>query len=469
MATGNVRNKVSLKPGFSQLDWMRLMRSAKDPTGLGGKGPRTYTMEEVRRHNSEHDAWTVIRGRVYNITPYLHYHPGGVQELMRAAGDDGTALFNEIHPWVSLSMIERLEVGRLRKGDEPGRRVLPPVPEFSANTTMGEEEEEEDEEEDGGEEQEVQAGAGAGATAEQQHACALDPDRWSSLPLSRIKSIGAGCMLLRFAMPAGQRTGLKTGQHLVLRMLSEDSSGSGGVERQRHYTPISSPEAEGHFDLLVKVYPHGRVSSAVSQLQPGERVDMRGPFGSLWYTDSFVFGRQLGAEELHFRPRHLIMVVAGSGLTPVLQILKVMFKEETLAGKGRITLVFCNRHEDDIILREGLEAHAQKFVDDGILGFFDLHLVLSQPKGSDWNVQSDRESPREACIRRHTGRISASVVEQVLATEVPLVEDTAEPEEGDGVRQVDRFAMTCGPEGFDAHVRELLIRAGLAEDQIFAF
>lgn len=35
------------------------------------------------------------------MTPYMRYHPGGVQELMRAAGYDGTALFNEIHPWVN--------------------------------------------------------------------------------------------------------------------------------------------------------------------------------------------------------------------------------------------------------------------------------------------------------------------------------------------------------------------------------
>jgi cytochrome b involved in lipid metabolism len=47
------------------------------------------------------DAWTVLGGKVYNITPYLPYHPGGVPELMRAAGKDGTKLFGEIHPWVN--------------------------------------------------------------------------------------------------------------------------------------------------------------------------------------------------------------------------------------------------------------------------------------------------------------------------------------------------------------------------------
>ena len=37
-----------------------------------------------------------VSGKVYNITPYLNYHPGGVDELMRAAGKDGTQLFDEV-------------------------------------------------------------------------------------------------------------------------------------------------------------------------------------------------------------------------------------------------------------------------------------------------------------------------------------------------------------------------------------
>lgn len=47
------------------------------------------------------DAWTALGGRVYNITPYLPFHPGGEPELLRVAGRDGTKLFGEIHPWVN--------------------------------------------------------------------------------------------------------------------------------------------------------------------------------------------------------------------------------------------------------------------------------------------------------------------------------------------------------------------------------
>jgi cytochrome b involved in lipid metabolism len=51
------------------------------------------TISELRRHNTPQDAWMALRGKVYNITPYLAYHPGGVDELMLGAGKDGTKLF----------------------------------------------------------------------------------------------------------------------------------------------------------------------------------------------------------------------------------------------------------------------------------------------------------------------------------------------------------------------------------------
>ena len=33
---------------------------------------------------------------VYNVTPYMEFHPGGEEEMMRGAGIDGTALFDEV-------------------------------------------------------------------------------------------------------------------------------------------------------------------------------------------------------------------------------------------------------------------------------------------------------------------------------------------------------------------------------------
>jgi cytochrome b involved in lipid metabolism len=52
------------------------------------------TLEELKAHGTPEDAWTVIHGHVFNITPYLRYHPGGQAELLRVAGKDGSELFS---------------------------------------------------------------------------------------------------------------------------------------------------------------------------------------------------------------------------------------------------------------------------------------------------------------------------------------------------------------------------------------
>lgn len=47
----------------------------------------------LKQHNKKDDAWSAFNGKVYNMTWYLLYHPGGEKELMRVAGRDGTKLF----------------------------------------------------------------------------------------------------------------------------------------------------------------------------------------------------------------------------------------------------------------------------------------------------------------------------------------------------------------------------------------
>uniref|UniRef100_Q68EJ0-2 Isoform 2 of Cytochrome b5 reductase 4 n=1 Tax=Rattus norvegicus TaxID=10116 RepID=Q68EJ0-2 len=124
------RSKVPLKQGRSLMDWFRLTKSGKDFTGLKG-GLIEVTEEELKKHNKKDDCWICIRGFVYNVSPYMEYHPGGEDELMRAAGADGTDLFNEVHRWVNYeSMLKECLVGRMAvkpavpKDCHEGKRVL---------------------------------------------------------------------------------------------------------------------------------------------------------------------------------------------------------------------------------------------------------------------------------------------------------------------------------------------------------
>lgn len=112
-ATGSGRVKVALGPGRSLMDWIRLTRVNQNLSGVGGK-ILDVTSDELGKHNKRDDAWICLKGRVYNVTPYMEFHPGGEDELMRGIGKDATDLFNQVHKWVNFeSMLEKCFVGRL--------------------------------------------------------------------------------------------------------------------------------------------------------------------------------------------------------------------------------------------------------------------------------------------------------------------------------------------------------------------
>lgn len=110
-----VRAKVPFEKGYSQMDWLNLTRTHPDLAGLKGQSnKRLISIDEVRKHKTEGDMWTVLKGRVYNISPYMKFHPGGVDMLMKAVGKDCTSLFNKYHAWVNAEfLLEKCVVGTL--------------------------------------------------------------------------------------------------------------------------------------------------------------------------------------------------------------------------------------------------------------------------------------------------------------------------------------------------------------------
>jgi len=106
------RRQVALAPGHSPLDWASLKSSGSDLRGVDTL--MRIPPSVLKTHNKKEDAWTVINGKVYNVTPYLPFHPGGENELMRVAGRDGTKLFALTHAWVNAEfMLDACMVGFL--------------------------------------------------------------------------------------------------------------------------------------------------------------------------------------------------------------------------------------------------------------------------------------------------------------------------------------------------------------------
>lgn len=47
----------------------------------GQSNRRLISMKEVKQHQSEGSSWTVLKGRVYNLSPYMRFHPGGMDNI----------------------------------------------------------------------------------------------------------------------------------------------------------------------------------------------------------------------------------------------------------------------------------------------------------------------------------------------------------------------------------------------------
>ncbi|URE32718.1 Cytochrome b5-like Heme/Steroid binding domain [Musa troglodytarum] len=92
-----VRTKVPFEKGYSQMDWLKLTRTHPDLAGLKGQSNRRLiSMDEIKQHKTGGSIWTVLKGHVYNISPYMKFHPGGEDMLMKAAGRDSTSLFSAL-------------------------------------------------------------------------------------------------------------------------------------------------------------------------------------------------------------------------------------------------------------------------------------------------------------------------------------------------------------------------------------
>jgi len=76
-----------------------------------------YTLEEVAKHKTDNDYWTVIKGNVYKIPKKFisDEHPGG-DVIMEGAGIDSTTLFEDIgHSQDAFDQLKDFLIGTLKK------------------------------------------------------------------------------------------------------------------------------------------------------------------------------------------------------------------------------------------------------------------------------------------------------------------------------------------------------------------
>lgn len=66
-------------------------------TGNPSTANITLSFAEVKKHNSKQDCWSIVNGKVYNLTSYVAKHPGGPGVISNICGKDGTNAFANQH------------------------------------------------------------------------------------------------------------------------------------------------------------------------------------------------------------------------------------------------------------------------------------------------------------------------------------------------------------------------------------
>ncbi|KAK9101951.1 hypothetical protein Sjap_019205 [Stephania japonica] len=168
---------------------------------------------------------------------------------------------------------------------------------------------------------------------------ALNPDKWIEFKLHEKARVSHNSELFRFTFDPSAKLGLDIASCLLTRApMGEDAEGKKKYVI-RPYTPISDPDAKGYFDLLIKVYPEGKMSPYLSSLKPGDVVEVKGPIEKLRYTPNMK--------------KHIGMIAGGSGITPMLQIIEAVLRNPD--DNTQLSLLYANISPDDILLKTKLD------------------------------------------------------------------------------------------------------------------
>lgn len=76
---------------------------------------RSYTREDVAKHNTKASAWTIYNNLVIDITKWMKVHPGGQKILEKYMGKDCTEDFRKQHHWINpLGFVGDAHIGYLK-------------------------------------------------------------------------------------------------------------------------------------------------------------------------------------------------------------------------------------------------------------------------------------------------------------------------------------------------------------------
>jgi ring-1,2-phenylacetyl-CoA epoxidase subunit PaaE len=195
-----------------------------------------------------------------------------------------------------------------------------------------------------------------------------------ALKVARIVPETAEANSIRFEIPPElhDNFAFKAGQHLTLRAIIN------GEEVRRNYSLCTAP-AERDWMVTVKRIGGGLFSNWVGDhLKAGDTLEVMVPHGS--FTTDFDRSNH----------RHLVAIAGGSGITPVISLIKTLLQEEP---ESRFTLLYGNRDSSSVIFLEALAGLKDKH-----LGRLEIYHFLDQEEQDIdlFNGMLNRERLEEA-------------------------------------------------------------------------
>lgn len=189
-----------------------------------------------------------------------------------------------------------------------------------------------------------------------------------------------------------------------------------GEKIRRDYS-ICSSQSSGEIKIGVKAVENGSFSQyATSNLKVGDELEVSAPLG------------RFNLQPVSSSTKNYIAFAAGSGITPVLSIVKSSLEDE---GNSKFVLVYGNKTIDDVMFKADIDALAEKYQER-----FFVYYIFSKVSYNEHLF----------------GRIDASVVKLVLF------------DKHNDLSFSDYFL--CGPEAMIKLVKETIIENGVDENQI---
>ena len=165
--------------------------------------------------------------------------------------------------------------------------------------------------------------------------------RFHSLKVTDVIMETKDAVSIGFEVPANLHEDFKykQGQYLTIKLNIE------GEELRRSYSICSSPTEEGQLRVAVKKVTGGKVSTYINDnIKVGDVLEVMVPMGS-FYTE-------MNANNTI----NYVLFAGGSGITPMISILKTALKEEP---NSKVDLFYANNAEASIIFKDEIASLAQ--------------------------------------------------------------------------------------------------------------